>query len=83
MHDWIMLYARPPGGCEGAFIKSTTPKDLVYAALTPPSWNIAVQRTDAADIATLTATDTLGLAKGIVIVVTMSRHHPPWMSSGR
>jgi len=76
MHDWIMLYARPPGGCAAAFIKSTTPKDLTYAALTPPSWTIAIQSSDVADVATLTATDTLGLAKGIAIVVTLSRHQP-------
>ena len=76
MHDWLMLYSRPPGGCAGAFIKSTTPKDLTYAALTPSTWTIAVQRSDVADVATLTATDTLGLAKGIAIVVTLSRHQP-------
>ena len=29
-----------------------------------------------ADIATLTATDTLGLAKGIALVITLPRHQP-------
>ncbi|MFO1528943.1 MAG: hypothetical protein U1F77_04190 [Kiritimatiellia bacterium] len=76
MQEWIMLYARPPGGCAGAFIKSTTPKDLVYAALTPPSWSIAIQPGEIADTATLTATDTLGLAKGMNMVITFSRLRP-------
>jgi hypothetical protein len=76
MHDWIMLYARPPGGQAGAFIKSTTPKDLTYAALTPPVWNVAIQHSAAADVATLTAADTLGLAKAITIAITFHRNQP-------
>jgi hypothetical protein len=76
MQDWVVAYARPPVLPNPPFIKSTTPKDLVYAALTPPSWSAVIQRTDAADIATLTARDTLGLAKGMAIVITLSRHQP-------
>ena len=56
--------------------KGDLPKDAAYAALTPPAWSLAVQRTAVADIATLTATDTLGLAKGIALVITLSRHQP-------
>ena len=72
----------PPGGLRGLSLNWNTPKDLTYAALTPPAWSLAVQHAAVADIATLTATDTLGLAKGIAIVITFHRHQPAWMSSG-
>jgi hypothetical protein len=76
MHDFLMAYSRPPGAAAGAFEKSDTPKDLVYAALTPPAWSISLQHSDVADVATLTASDTLGLAKGISIVMTFHYHQP-------
>jgi alpha-mannosidase len=56
--------------------KGDLPKDTAYAALTPPAWNLTVQRTLATDIATLTATDTLGLAKGISLVMTFPHNQP-------
>ncbi|MFI5382096.1 MAG: glycosyl hydrolase-related protein [Tepidisphaerales bacterium] len=56
--------------------KGNLPKDAAYAALTPPAWTVTVQRTASADIATLTAADTLGLAKGIAIVITSPRQQP-------
>jgi len=56
--------------------KGNLPKDAGYAALTPSAWALAVERSDAADVATLTAVDTLGLAKGIAIVVTLYREQP-------
>ena len=56
--------------------KGDLPKDTPYAALTPPSWNLAVQHSAVADVATLTATDTLGLAKGITLVITFDSHQP-------
>ncbi len=76
MHDFIMAYARPPGNLPFAFVKNNPPADLTNAALTPPSWSIEIQRSPLADIATLTATDTIGLAKGIAIVVTMYHNQP-------
>jgi hypothetical protein len=76
MHDFLMAYTRPPGAAEAAFVKSETPKDLVYAALTPPAWSIAIQHSDVADLVTLTATDTLGLAKGLATAITFPRQQP-------
>jgi alpha-mannosidase len=56
--------------------KGDLPKDSAYAALTPPAWTLTLQRAAAVDIATLTAVDTLGLAKGIAVVMTFPRHQP-------
>ena len=56
--------------------KGNLPKDTAYAALTPPAWKSSVQHSRVADIVTLTAADTLGLAKGIAIVMTFPRHQP-------
>ena len=53
--------------------KGNLPTNTVYAALTPSAWNIVIQRTATADIATLRATATLGLAKGIALVFTLDR----------
>jgi len=44
--------------------------------LTLPSWSLSVQSTPLADVATLTANDTLGLAKGISIVITLPHDQP-------
>lgn len=78
MHDYLMAYSRsrPPENAAWAFMKSETPKDLTYAALTPPAWTIAIQHSEVADIATLTATDTLGLAKGLAITITFHCNQP-------
>jgi hypothetical protein len=56
--------------------KGNLPKDTAYAALTPPAWSLAVIKTAGADIATLTAADTLGLARDIALVFTLHRHQP-------
>ena len=53
-----------------AWQKGNLPKNAVYAADTPPAWSIVTKHTDAADIVTLTATDAMGLAKGISLVFT-------------
>ncbi len=76
MSDWHLAYSRPRGAQPAAFIKSTTPPDLTYAALTPTGWNLDVKQNEVADIATLTASDTLGLAKGISLVFTLPRQQP-------
>lgn len=56
--------------------KGNLPTNTASAALTPSAWNPVIQRTTTADIVTLTATDTLGLAKVVVLVFTFSRHQP-------
>ncbi len=76
MHEWHLAYSRPRGGQPAAFVKSTTPPDLTYAALTPTGWKLDVKQNEVADIATLTAGDTLGLAKGIEVVITLPRQQP-------
>ncbi len=67
--------------------KGDLPKDAARAALTPPSWRIAMRRTASADFATLTATDTIGLAKDITVVVTLPRRQPyvdvEWRVTGK
>ncbi|HEX7261032.1 MAG TPA: hypothetical protein VF258_04400 [Luteolibacter sp.] len=73
MKEWHLAYSRPRGGQPLAFIKSTTPQDLTYAALTPKGWTLEVKSNGVADVATLTAGDTLGLAKGIAMVFTLPR----------
>ena len=76
MQDYGLAYSRPPSGSNGTFVKGNPPADLTYAALTPPSWSMVIQRTAAADIAALTATDTIGLAKSIAIVITLYHKQP-------
>ena len=56
--------------------KGNLPQDATAAALTPPAWTLAMQRSATADIATLTATDPLGLAEAIALVFTLPRDHP-------
>ena len=73
MADFNRAYSR---GMD--FARGGLPADATHVALTPPSWNLAVEQTGNADIATLTATDTLGLAKGIALVVTLP-HAEPWV----
>ncbi len=76
MEQYGMAYSRPPTTSPGAFIKEPLPAGSTYAAMTPPSWSIAIQRSSVADVATLTATDTIGLAKGIAIVATFYHNQP-------
>lgn len=45
-----------------------------YLATTPRAWDISLTRSEAADIATLTAANTGGLAKGYKMVFTFPRH---------
>jgi len=79
MVDFFKAYDRPPEpgqGAWGAFVKQDLPANVTYAALTPSAWSLSVRRTAVADVATLTAQDTLGLAKGISLVFTCYRHEP-------
>jgi hypothetical protein len=74
MSDFNRAYTR--GGYN--FARGNLPDDAQYAALTPRAWKLAIEHAAQADIATLTATDTLGLAKGITLVVTLPRKEP-WL----
>ena len=73
MADFTRAYARrlelcprrPAGGCQAC-------------RADPAGLDLAVEQTGNADIATLTATDTLGLAQGIALVVTLP-HAEPWV----
>ena len=72
MADFTRAYARAGYN----FARGGLPGDTKYAALTLPAWSLAIEKAAHADIATLTATDTLGLAKGIALVVTLPREQP-------
>jgi hypothetical protein len=76
MREWHLAYSRPRGGQPAAFIKSTTPPGLTSGAMTPTGWKLEVKNNGAADVATLTAGDTLGLAKGVAVVITLPREAP-------
>ena len=56
--------------------KGDLPDDAKASAVTPPAWRLTVKLLAAADIATLTATDPLGLADSIVLVFTLYRQQP-------
>jgi hypothetical protein len=57
----------------GAMGKPGLP-DGTYLALSPGAWTLSTERNPAADIATLTAGDAKGLAKGYSLKFTFSRH---------
>ena len=50
-----------------ATVKPDMPAGAKYEALTPTGWSATVRRSAVAEVLTLTAGDTLGLAKGVVI----------------
>jgi hypothetical protein len=56
--------------------KGNLPADAKASAVTPPAWRLSVKHLAAADIATLTATDPLGLAESITLVFTLYRQQP-------
>ncbi len=67
--------------------KGDLPPGTTYAALTPPAWGLSVRRDAVADVATLTATNTLGLAREIAIIITLYRDQPcvdvEWRVAGK
>lgn len=83
MLDFHNAYGRPGY----SWSKGDLLKDAARAALTPQGWRITVQRTASADFATLTATDTIGLAKDITVVLTFPHHQPyvdvEWRVTGK
>ncbi|HWQ93559.1 MAG TPA: hypothetical protein VN673_17985 [Clostridia bacterium] len=79
MLDFFLAYNRVPTPGQPAwdcFVKQDFPTNLPYAALTPTTWRLLHQRTPTADVAILTASDTLGLAKGFTLIFTLDRHQP-------
>ncbi len=56
--------------------KGNLPEDAKAITLTPPAWRLTVKHTVTADIATLTATDPLGLADSITLVFTLYHQQP-------
>ncbi len=72
MSEYTQAYAR--NGYN--FARGELPQTQTYSKVTPPSWSIDIQSTKLADTATLTATDTLGLAKGMAIVITLYHNQP-------
>lgn len=56
--------------------RGNLPTNTTYAALTPQAWTLEVQRTPTADVAMLSATDALGLARAIKLVFKLYRHQP-------
>ena len=75
-HQQMLAFHNAYGRPGYSWWKGDLPKDTAYAALTPPAWSLTVQHTAVAEVATLTATDTLGLAKGIALVFSLPRHQP-------
>ncbi len=85
--EQMLAYHNAYGRPGYTWSKGNLPKGTVRSMATPPAWKISVQHTVAADIATLTATDTLGLAKGYDIVITLPRQQPfvdvEWRVTGK
>jgi hypothetical protein len=54
--------------------KPDMPADAAYRAITPTDWKLSVQRGAEADVATLIAGDTAGLARTISTTFTFSHH---------
>ncbi len=52
------------------------PDQSPYCTLSPSGWTLSVRHTDLSDTATLTSTDTKGLAKGCVLKFTFPSHAP-------
>jgi hypothetical protein len=74
--EQMMAYHNSYGRPGYTWFKGNLPKDTVRSTVTPPAWKLAVEHSADADICTLTATDTLGLAKGYDIVLTFPRQQP-------
>jgi hypothetical protein len=72
----MMAFHNAYGRGNYSWLKGGLPTNLVYAALTPPAWTAALTKGAAADVVTLTATDTLGLAKSFALVYTFPRKQP-------
>ena len=74
--EQMLAYHNAYGRPGYTWSKGNLPKGTIRSMVTPPAWKISVQHTVVADVATLTATDTLGLAKGYDIVITLPRQQP-------
>jgi len=76
MLDFQDTYCRKGLNFNYFWWKGNLPKETHYAKLTPKTWSISIEHSLVADIATLTATNTLGLAKGVEIIYTLYHHQP-------
>jgi len=75
-HQQMLAFHNAYGRPGYTWFKGNLPEGAARAALTPPAWSLAVRRTATADVATLTAIDTLGLAKKLCLVFSFSRQQP-------
>jgi hypothetical protein len=78
---FFKAYSREPGGWAlDDFAKPGMPgaEKSPYAAITPSAWKMAIRRSPAEDVVTLTAGDVKGLAKNCSLTFTFPRE-APWM----
>ncbi len=73
--DYYNRYSIHIAACYG-LIKPHMPKDAAYAASTPTGWTATLRRDATGQTITLTAADTLGLAKGVTIAFTFPDSAP-------
>ena len=74
MFAFHKAYGRP--GDSYIWPKGNLPEGVAHALLTPSGWSLASSHSDAVDVVTLTAADTLGLAKRLSLTFTLCRHQP-------
>ena len=76
VNTFFKAYSREPDGWAlGDFAKPGMPnaEKSPYAAITPSKWEMAIRRSSAEDVVTLTAGDAKGLAKSISITFVFPR----------
>lgn len=74
----MLAYHKAYGRESYSWPRGDLPKDIQYAAVTPSGWSLRREQSDHADVVTLTATNTLGLAKGVALRFTFPRRQP-WL----
>ena len=85
VNTFFHAYSREPGGWAlDDFAKPGMPdaEKSPYAAITPAKWELAIGRSPAEDVVTLTAGDAKGLAKSYALTFIFPRSRLGWMSSG-
>lgn len=75
-HEQMLAFHQAYGREGYTWWKGDLPLGTQRAQLTPPTWNLTIEHQDVADVACLTATDTLGLAQGITLSFTFPRQLP-------
>ncbi len=74
----MLAYHKAYGRESYSWPRGDLPKDIHYAAVTLSGWNLQREQSDHADVVTLTAADTCGLAKGVALRFTFPRRQP-WL----